>query len=424
MAAILRQPIPAVGTATFRPPFVPVPMTLYRGHNTGESFRPLKQLPLEREHREINATLSEYGGWLRPAWYGDEDSQRHIHDEILMARRHAGLFDASSLGKIEVLGPDAAAFLNFIYYNTVATLSPGQIRYGMMLTEAGIVFDDGVLARMSPDHFIVFCSSGHAAAVHRLLQTWRQDGHDPNRIFIHDATDQWATLTVTGPKARHALEALDLDIDLSAAAFPHMHLRMAPFDGNPVRIARVSFSGDLSFELSIGASKASTLWHALSAAIRGQNGGPIGLEALSVMRAEKGYIIAGRDTDGLTVPHDLGFGGPRQKKRTAFVGDRSLKRDVASDPHRRQLVGLRVPQGFPPLPTGAHLIAKQTTRSIGIVTSSYDSPTLGHPIALALLNSGAARHGERLQAYHLGDLRDATVCAPCFLDPAGERLNA
>ncbi len=341
-----------------------------------------------------------------------------------MARGTAGIFDASPLGKIEVMGPDAEGFVNFIYYNTIATLRPGHIRYGLMLTESGAVYDDGVIARLGPERFVISCSSSHVDGVETMLEAWRQDGNDPDRIFVHDATQHWATVTVTGPKAREIVGALDLPVDLSRDAFPHMTFRETTFDGTPLRLARVSFTGDVSFELSVLASKAADLWSALIAAGAENGAGPVGIEAVSVLRAEKGFVIVGKDTDGETMPHDLGFAVPRQKKKTAFVGDRGLHTQAANDPDRRQLVGLAVPKGSPALPTGAHLVTGDTPRSEGIVTSSYFSPTLNRPIALALLARGAARHGEVVTVWHMGQNCTATVAPPCALDPEGGRLNA
>ncbi|MGR3491598.1 MAG: glycine cleavage T C-terminal barrel domain-containing protein, partial [Shimia sp.] len=418
MAQIQGRPIPEVGTTTFRPPFVPVPFELYRGPHRGQLWHPLKRLPLEGLHRAAGAALGEYGGWLRPGWYGAGPAQDHIDAEVRTARRAAGLFDGSPLGKIEVMGPDAEAFVNFIYYNTVRTLAPGRLRYGFMLTEGGVVFDDGVLARLGPEHFVVSCSSSHVDAVVRHLETWRQDGNDPDRIFIHDATQHWATVTVTGPRAPDILRALDLDIDDLA----HMGLRAGTWNDRPLRIARVSFSGDASFELSVPASRAAALWDAVSEAGAPLGAAPIGIEAMSVMRAEKGFIIIGKDTDGETMPHDLGFGAPRLKKTAAFVGDRSLRTEKANSKARKQLVGLQA-DGDEPLPTGAHVVDGAEI-SQGYVTSSYRSPTLGAPIALGLVEDGQARHGEVVTVWHLGTRRSATLCAPCFWDPEGERLHA
>ena len=424
MAAIQGKPIPEVGTTTFRPPFVPVPLELYRGARRGQLLTPLKRLALEPQHRQAGAALGEYGGWLRPGWYGDTPADQAVQDEVRMARATAGIFDGSPLGKIEVMGPDADAFVDFIYYNTVSTLKPGRVRYGFMLTESGAVHDDGVVARLGPDRFVISCSSSHVDGVEAMLESWRQDGNDPDRIFVHDATQHWATVTVTGPKAREIVAALNLPVDLSREAFPHMALRESEFDGTPLRLARVSFTGDVSFELSVRAAKAADLWAALIAAGANHGAGPIGIEAVAVLRAEKGFVIVGKDTDGETMPHDLGFGGPRQKKKTAFVGDRGLWTEAANDPDRRQLVGLTVPEGAPALPTGAHLVTGTPPRSEGIVTSSYFSPTLDRPVALALLQGGAARHGETVTVWHMGQNCTATVAPPCALDPEGERLNA
>ena len=420
MASIQGRPIPEVGTTTFRPPFVPVPLELYRGDHRGQSWHPLKRLPLETQHRALDAALGEYGGWLRPGWYGPGNAASVVADEVRRARKTAGIFDGSPLGKIEVMGPDAETFLNFVYYNTVRTLRPGYLRYGFMLTEGGVVFDDGVLARIDQNHFMISCSSSHVDAVRAHLEAWRQDGSNPDRIFIHDATQQWATVTVTGPNARAVLSRLDLPLDLSTTAFPHMSLRETRWQDTALRIARVSFSGDLSFEISIPASKAPLLWEALLGAGRELGAAPIGIEAMSILRAEKGFIIIGKDTDGETMPHDLGFAAPRDKKTAAYLGDRSLRTQKANAPDRKQLVGLASREGL--LPTGAHIV--QAGRSQGFVTSSYDSPTLNAPIALALVEQGHARLGERVEVWHLDTRLTAQICAPCCFDPTGERLHA
>ncbi|MEL7097495.1 MAG: 2Fe-2S iron-sulfur cluster-binding protein [Pseudomonadota bacterium] len=413
MAAIQGRPIPEVGTTTFRPPFVPVPLELYRGHHREQLWHPLKRLPLEPVHRDLGAALGEYGGWLRPGWYGAGTPAERVADEVRTARQGAGLFDGSPLGKIEVMGPGAEAFLNFVYYNTMRTLAPGRLRYGFMLTEAGIVFDDGVLARLGQDHFIVSCSSSHVDAVRTHLEAWRQDGNDPDSIFVHDATQAWATVTVTGPEAPAILRAAGVD----AGDLAHMNLHETEWQDTPMRIARVSFSGDASFELSIRASRAAALWSAL----RNAGATPIGIEAMSIMRAEKGFIIIGKDTDGQTMPHDLGFTFPRTKKTAAFIGDRSLHTDVARAPGRKQLVGL-AHGGDAPLPTGAHVVTDGASE--GYVTSSYFSPTLDRPIALALVANGASRIGEAVTVWHLGTQYAATITMPCAFDPEGGRIHA
>ena len=423
MAKLAGKAIPEVGTTTYRPPFAPVPLATLAGVGTGDLMNPARRLVIEDEHRALGAAFLEYGGWVRPAWYGPDDSA--IEREAKAAREGVALFDGSTLGKIEVAGPDAAAFLDFIYYNTMSTLKPGRCRYGFMLTEAGVVYDDGVLVRLDEDRFIVSCSSSHVAGVHAHLEEWRQDRFDRRRIVIHNTTAAHATLTVSGPKARALLDAVGLGLDLSDAALPHMATAPGSFEGTPVRVTRVSFTGDRSYELSIRADRAQALWRKLRAEGAAFGAVPIGLEALMILRAEKGYIVIGKDTDGLTRPMDLGVTQPLAKKKVDFVGRRSLGQEEAQRPDRRQLVGLTVADGDTPLPAGAHGIERQggTKRSIGFVTSSYASPALGRPIALGLIERGLARMGETIEIQHLGAIRRAVIGPACAFDPEGTRLD-
>ena len=426
MAAIQGRSIPEVGTTTFRPPFVPIPIETYHGQHGKTHWRPVKRLPLEVEHRTLNAALCEYGGWLRPGWYGEGDAQACIHHEALTVRNVAGIFDGSPLGKIEVMGPDAEAFVNFVCYNTISTLKTGKIRYWFMLTEAGVVMDDGVISRLGSNRFLISCSSSHVDSVRSHLESWRQDGNDPDRIFVHDLTMNYATVTVTGPQARSILTALDLGVDLSSEAYSHMSFVDGKLGNEPVRIARVSFTGEASYEISIRTRCASNLWQAAMKASSAIGAVPVGIEAMSILRAEKGYLMIGKDTDGETMPHDLGFGIPRKNKRGAFIGDRSLRNAKANGTQRKSLVGLMLSSGDAPLETGAHVITSDDTnkRSLGYVTSSYYSPYLGHPIALGMVEGGAQRVGDTVQVWHQNESRQATLCSPCFFDPDGERLHA
>lgn len=425
MAAIKGATIPEVGTTTFRPPFVPIPLETLHGAKTKQLYHPIKRLALENHHRAADAALCEYGGWLRPGWYGNGAPHDHIRREAMMARTTAGVLDGSPLGKIDVMGPDAEAFVNFVFYNTMNTLRPGHIRYGFILTEGGIVYDDGVVSRLDQDRFVISCSSSHVDGVRSVLENWRQDGHNPDRIFVHDLTMQRATITVTGPKARDIVQGLGVTAELSASALAHMRFVDATFQGHPLGIARVSFSGDLSFELSIPTHQAGALWDKVTTIAATMDAHPIGIEAMSILRAEKGYIMVGKDTDGETMPQDLGFGVPRLKKTAAFLGDRSLHSDKACDPARKVLVGLSVPHGEPPLATGAHVLNDGAPRrSIGYVTSSYDSPFLGRAIALGLVERAAERVGDEVTVWHDGTERRARIVSPCFFDPESERLHA
>ncbi len=425
MAQLTGRTIDETGTTTYRPPFVPVPMTVIGGRRRGQLLNPLKRLPLEAEHRADGAQMREYGGWLRPGWYGPDDPERSIAREAKRARDTVALFDGSSLGKIEVIGPDAAKLVDFHSYNRLSTLKPGRIRYGFILSETGIVYDDGVTLRLADDRFLVSCSSGHTDAVVTRLELWRQDRFDPRRVVIHDATAQWATLTVTGPRSRDCVAALDLGLKLDDEALPHMAFATGVFEDAPLRVARVSFTGDRSYELSVPLSRARSLRAKIVAALPAFGGGLLGSEALMILRAEKGYVIVGKDTDGATMPHDLGAVGPRDRRKDEYIGKRSLTLPVAQDRDRKQLVGLEVSPGEAPLPTGAHLIegSDKARRSLGYVTSSYSSPTLGRPVALGLVADGFSRVGQSFKVYHLGAERRARIAPAVALDPEGQRLH-
>ena len=426
MAALTGRAIDETGTTTYRPPFVPVPMGVIAGRRRGALINPLRRLPLEAEHRAEGAQMREYGGWLRPAWYGRDAPELAIQREAARARDRVALFDGSSLGKIEVIGPDAASLADFHSYNRLSTLKPGKIRYGFLLQESGIVFDDGVTLRLGEDRFLVSCSSGHTDAVRMRLELWRQDRFDARRVIIHDTTGQWATLTVTGPRSRDLVEGCGIEVALDDQSLPHMAFATAKFDGAPLRVARVSFTGDRSYELSVPARRAEALRARLADKLHAFGGGLMGLEALMILRAEKGFIVVGKDTDGTTMPHDLGVAGPRDSRADEYIGKRSLFMPVANDKGRKQFVGLSVAAGEAPLPTGAHVAtgAGAARRSQGYVTSSYMSPTLGRPVALGLVEDGVKRMGETVGIYHLGVERRATIAPAVALDPEGKRLHA
>jgi sarcosine oxidase subunit alpha len=426
MATLTGRTIPEVGTTTYRPPFTPVPLSSFAGKRSGILFNPVRRLPLENVHRADGALLQEYGGWLRPAFFGRGNPDAEIAREVRAARSSVALFDGSTLGKIEVIGPQAAEFLDFMFYNTVSTLKPGKCRYCFILTETGVVYDDGVLVRLADDHFVVSCSSSHVAGVHSMLEDWRQDRFDRSKVFIHNATPHYATLTVTGPNSRALLQATDLQAALDDETLPHMAITHGAFRGEAVRIARVSFTGDRSYELSIRADRAEMLWSHLKERGRTFDAVLMGSEALLVLRAEKGYVIVGKDTDGLTRPSDLGLNGPLKNKKVEFIGKRSLMMEDAQREDRPQYVGLEVVDGGKPLPTGAHGVERVAgkSHSIGYVTSSYMSPTLNRPIALGLIERGLSRHGEIIDIRHFGDIRKARIVEPCAFDPKGDRLNA
>ncbi|RXV59451.1 sarcosine oxidase subunit alpha family protein [Roseovarius sp. A46] len=425
MSELTGRSIPETGTTTYRPPFAPVPLGVIAGPRRGALFNAPRRLALEDEHRGHSAGFREYGGWLRPSAYGPEDEADLAQAEARAARETAGIYDASPLGKIEVIGPGAAELLDYCGYVRLSTLKPGRARYGFILGESGIVHDDGVVFRLAEDRFIVSASSSHAASVRMILEEVRQDVFDPSRSFIHDVTAGFVTLSVTGPKSRDLLKAAGLpeqicDDDVMA----HMSVMETDWNDHALRVARVSFTGDRSYELTVPARHGAALHRALDAARIEVDGRWIGMEAVMILRAEKGFILVGKDTDGLTMPHDLGWGGPRDKRTDEYLGRRSLFTSEAKADNRRQLVGLEI-DGDTPLPTGAHLVPLgEERRSLGFVTSSYFSPTLNRPVALALLENGRAKIGGEVGTFHMGETGHARVCPSCALDPEWERLNA
>lgn len=425
MAALTGRTIPETGTTTYRPPFSPIPLSVIGGPRRGALFNPPKRLPLEAAHKEEGATFREYGGWLRPAAYGHGDETELVQHEALAARKTVGLYDASPLGKIEVIGPGAAELLDYCNYLRISTLRPGRARYGFVLSETGIVHDDGVVLRLAEDRFIVSASSSHAASVRMIMEEARQDIFDPAKSFIHDVTAGFVTLTVTGPKSRDLLRAAELpEILCDDGSLPHMSVIETRWNGHGLRVARVSFTGDRSYELTVPARHAPALRDTLETARQKVSGHWIGMEAVMILRAEKGFILVGKDTDGLTMPHDLGWGGPRVKRKDEYLGRRSLFTPEARRKDRRQLVGLETADGKT-LPTGAHLVPVDgKRRSLGFVTSSCFSPVLGRPIALALVEGGRERIGTELGLFHLGETGRVRICGSCAFDPEWERLHA
>lgn len=410
--------IAEAGVTTFRPPFLPVPLTAVVGTRRGELQSPLRRLAAEAVHRSEGAELRGYGDMLRPAAYGPAPDA--MARECAAARQRCAILDASSLGKIEVLGPDAAALLDFVFYTRMSSLAPGRLRYGLALAESGAVFDDGVVLRVAPDRFVVSCSSSHVAAMTAHLEAWREDRFDLSRVFVHDTTPRWATMAISGPASKGVLAALALGIDLDDAAFPHMSARDGRFVGEPARVARVSFTGERSYEVSVPAGLAEELWRRARAA----GAEPLGVEALGALRCEKGFILVGVETDGETMPHDIGMGRAREIRTDPYVGDRSLHTPAARRSGRRQLVGVAV-AGDEPLPVGAHALSRdgRPRRSIGWITSSHMGIGIGRPVALAMIEDGAARHGETLEFEHFDALHRGTLVAPCFYDPEGARLD-
>lgn len=413
------------GTTTFRPMYTPVTMGAIAGNRQGDFYQPAKRLPAHDWHAEMDAEFDDYGGWDRPAYYG-HDRETSIANESLIVREAVGLFDGSPLGKIEVKGPDAAEFLNRIYVNTVPSLKPGKIRYGLMLTENGIVMDDGVFVRLADEHFLINTTSGHADSIVSWLEEWHQCEWPNLDLVVLPVTSQWAVATVAGPKARDVLQALPGMVDLSAENLPHMSIASGAFsDGTQYRIQRVSFTGELSYELNVPANRASEIFDRIWKIGQAHGIGLFGVESLMVLRLEKGFLHVGVDTDGTSNPIDIGFGKIVANKKGDFVGARSLMRAEDQRTDRRQLIGFELDvRGDTVLP-GAHIVTGSSAdrRTEGFVTSACNSPTLGKTIGLGLLEGGYERKGETITLYDDGRIVSARVVDACFYDPSGERMR-
>jgi sarcosine oxidase subunit alpha len=347
--------------------------------------------------------------------------------ECHAVRRRVGLFDASTLGKIDVQGPDAVALLNRVYTNAWNSLAVGKCRYGLMLDENGMVFDDGVTTRLGERHYLMSTTTGGAASVLNWMERWLQTEWPHLEVHLTSVTDHFATFAVAGPDSRKVMQQACSDIDFAPAAFAFMSLREGAVAGIAARVMRISFSGELAYEVNVPARYGQQVWDALMAA--GEEFGitPYGTEAMHVLRAEKGYVIVGQDTDGSVTPHDLGMHALVSKDKD-FLGKRSLTRPDTAAGNRKQLVGLLAQDARFVLPEGAQIVEAvsrgDTATMIGHVTSSYMSATLDRSIALALLKSGRERIGQEV-VVSLGSRSHmrATVCSPVFYDAEGSRLR-
>ena len=415
----------AIGPTTYRPPYSPVTLGAIAGRQIGERYAPRRRLPAHESHVELGAHWWEAGGWMRPACYPrpGEPLTQAIRRETMAVRASAGIFDASPLGKIEVTGPDAARFLDRFYINNVLTLEPGRLRYGLMLNEAGVVIDDGTIACLGPQRFIITTTSGGAARIAAWLEEWRQCEWPDLRVFVTSVTTQWAAIALSGPRSREVLSQFETDIAIDGASLPHMSVREGRFAGVDTRFYRVSFSGELGYEIHVPARYGAALWQSLLSAGATAGVMPYGIETLLLLRLEKGFLHVGVDTDGTTSPADVGWGEVAARKTADFIGKRSLAREDNLRADRLQLVGLTAQDATVLLP-GAHLrLAGKASGSDGWVTSAAFSPTLERPIALALLRGGHARLGETLTVHDLDRQAPATVVPTAFYDPEGKRIH-
>ncbi len=422
--------IASVGTTTFRPPYTPVGLGALAGRDLGDLADPVRRTPIHHWHAAAGAPFENVGQWKR-AWYyprPGESMEDAVARECLAVRKSVGIGDASTLGKIDIQGPDAVKLLDMVYTNAWGDLEIGRSRYGLMCDEQGYVIDDGVTTRFGPNHFLMTTTTGNAARVLAWLEEWLQCEFLAWRVYCVSVTEAWATVAIAGPNARRLLAELTTDMNLAPEVFPHMSVRSGHVAGIPARVFRVSFTGELTFEINVPASYGTALWTACMTAGARFGLAPFGTEAMHVLRAEKGYVIVGQETDGTTTPRDLGMGWIISQKKADFIGKRGMARPELAREGRKELVGLSTRDPAFVLPEGAQIVSEVQKRPpmamIGHVTSSYASPILGRSIALALLAGGRKRMGETVRL-PLADRRviEAEVVDPRFYDRSGSRLH-
>jgi len=428
-AEALGKEIPEVGLTTFRAPYTPVTFGAIVNHARGPLFDPTRRTAMHGWAEAHGAVFEDVGQWKR-AWYfpkAGEDMHAAVNRECVTVRKAAGLFDASTLGKIEVVGPDAAKFMELLYTNPWEKLEPGRCRYGIMLREDGFIYDDGVVGRLAPDRFHVTTTTGGAARVMNMMEDYLQTEFPHLNVWLTSISEQWAVIAVQGPKSRDIIAPLVEGIDLSDEAMPHMSVREGKICGVPTRLFRMSFTGDRGFEVNVPADYGQAVLEALWAEGQKHDACAYGTEAMHVLRAEKGYIIVGQDTDGTVTPADAGLDWAVGKKKTDFVGIRGLTRPDLVAPGRKQLIGLKTKDPNTVLEEGAQIVANPAQpipmTMIGHVTSSYWSQNCGRSIAMALLVDGRSRMGETLFVPMPGGAIEVEVCSPVFFDEKGGRLN-
>ncbi len=418
-----------VGTTTFRPPYTPLTFGTIVGRNVGEYFDVFRRTPMNDWHINNKAEFENVGQWKR-AWYypvNGETMHEAVQRESKATRESAGILDASTLGKIDIQGSDASEFLNRVYTNAWTKLAIGKCRYGLMLNEDGMVYDDGVTTRLGENHYIMTTTTGGAANVMSKLEDYLQTEWPELDVYLTSVTDHFATATIGGPNSKKILNKLIPDLDLSDENFPHMSFKEEKIGKINCRIMRISFTGELSYEINIQASYGKSLWEQCIDAGKEFNITPYGTETMHLLRAEKGFIIVGQDTDGTMTPIDLQMDWVVSKKKYDFIGKRSLYRSDTMREDRKQMVGLLTDDPNTVLEEGAQIVSEfnqNPVQMLGHVTSSYFSPNLNKSIALAVVKGGKNMMDKKLFIPMEDKTINVTVVDPIFLDKENKRLNA
>ncbi len=423
----LSKSAPQIGTTTFRMPYTPVTFGALVGPNRGPLFDPTRKTPMYAWALKQGAAFEDVGLWKR-AWYfatSGETMHQAVMRECRAVRESVGIFDASTLGKIEVVGKDAGEFLNRMYVNNFANLAVGKCRYGLMLRDDGFVYDDGIIARIAEDRFHVTTTTGGAPRVLHLMEDYLQTEFTDLDVALTTISEQWAVIAVQGPKAREVIAPLISGVDLSDKGLPPMGYAEGKVCGVPMRLFRASFTGEAGYEINVPADHGEAVWEAVFEAGKPFGITPYGTEAMHVLRAERGFIIVGQETDGTVTPDDLGLGGMVSKVKADFVGKRGLMRPDLVATGRKQLVGLLASDPKLVLEEGAQIVndpnQPKPMTMLGHVTSSYESPAAGRSIAMALLKDGRARMGETVHVTTPQGFATAVITKPVFYDEEGKR---
>ncbi len=422
--------IPETGTTVFRPNYTPITFGAIAGRDVGSLFDPKRYTAMQPWHIAHGAKFEDVGQWKRPWYFPKAGESMHdaLNRECKATRESVGILDASTLGKIDIQGKDAREFLGRVYTNAWAKLAVGKCRYGLMCGEDGMVFDDGVTSCLAENHFLMTTTTGGAARVLEWLEIYHQTEWPELEVYFTSVTDHWSTMTISGPNSRALLAELT-DCDLSNDSFGFMDWKAATVAGVPARIFRISFTGELSYEINVQANYGLHVWEQLFAKGEKYNLTPYGTETMHILRAEKGFIIVGQDTDGSIHPHDLGMSwAVADNKPFSYIGKRGMAREDCVRPDRKQLVGLKTTDPLVVIPEGSQGVFDPNTPipmpMVGHVTSSYWSENLGHSIAMAFVKGGLSKMGEKVYYPQAdGTVIEAEICSPVFLDPKGDRQN-
>ncbi|MEV4333669.1 2Fe-2S iron-sulfur cluster-binding protein [Streptomyces sp. NPDC049597] len=430
VAEALGVDVADLGTMRLRPPAVPVAFAAFAGRNRGELFDPVRVTALHPWHVEHGALFEDVGQWKRPWYYPQrgETMDDAVLRECRAARTGVAMMDGSTLGKINVQGPDAGVLLDRLYTNMMSTLEVGRVRYGVMCGVDGMAIDDGTVIRVAEQEFLLTTTTGNAARILEWMEEWLQTEWPDLRVHLTSVTEHWATIPLVGPRSRDVLALVAPGLDVGNDAFPFMSWQDATVAGIPARVCRISFSGELAYEINVPAWDGITVWKALHEAGSSFGITPYGTETMHVLRAEKAYPIIGQDTDGTITPQDLGMSWVVSKKKADFVGKRSFSRAENQRGDRKQLVGLLPVDDQVLLPEGAQIIATSSIPAppvpmLGHVTSSYRSDALQRTFALALVRSGTERIGETLYVPLDGRTVPVTVTEPVLFDKEGARRD-